>query len=114
MRNDLVIRSEVMRSLTEEYNRRYKEGGLKLAWIEKAVNEVPGTWIRSADRLPDGSEGDWVLGVATGANCINAITLVDYDPETRNWYLTDRPSVSVAVPFWMPLPDAPEEVPNHG
>ena len=45
MRNDLVKRNEVMESLTKEYNRRYRvEGasfsGLKLAWIEGAINDV--------------------------------------------------------------------------
>ena len=44
MRHDLVHRDEVMAALVAEYNRRYMEGdrgGLKLAWIEKAVNSVP-------------------------------------------------------------------------
>lgn len=42
MRNDLVSRAAIFDSLVREYNRRYKEGerGLRLAWIEKAVNEV--------------------------------------------------------------------------
>lgn len=39
--DDLISRKAVMASLTKEYNRRFKEGGLKLAWIEKAVNETP-------------------------------------------------------------------------
>ena len=41
--NDLVRRKDVMDSLVKEYNRRYilgERNGLKLAWIEKAVNEV--------------------------------------------------------------------------
>ena len=41
--NDLVRRKDVMDSLVKEYNRRYSLGernGLKLAWIEKAVNDV--------------------------------------------------------------------------
>lgn len=44
MRNDTVNRAAVMDALVREYNRRYlehHEAGLKLAWIEKAVNEVP-------------------------------------------------------------------------
>ncbi len=44
MRNDLVNRRAVMDSLCKEYNRRYMAGehdGLKLAWIEKAVNDTP-------------------------------------------------------------------------
>ena len=39
--NDLIYRQEAMNSLTREYNRRYTGDGLKLAWIEKAVNEAP-------------------------------------------------------------------------
>lgn len=41
--NDIVRRKDVMDSLVKEYNRRYSLGernGLKLAWIEKAVNDV--------------------------------------------------------------------------
>ena len=34
-------RAAVMQSLTREYNRRRTGDGLKLAWIEKAVNDVP-------------------------------------------------------------------------
>ena len=41
MNDDTISRKAVMESLTREYNRRFKEGGLKLAWIEKAVNETP-------------------------------------------------------------------------
>lgn len=43
-RNDLVRREDVMQALLTEYNRRFMagdRGGLKLAWIEKAVNSVP-------------------------------------------------------------------------
>ena len=43
-RNDLVRREDVMQALLAEYNRRFMagdRGGLKLAWIEKAVNSVP-------------------------------------------------------------------------
>lgn len=44
MRDDLISRREVMDSLTNEYNRRFMagdRGGLKMAWIEKAVDDVP-------------------------------------------------------------------------
>ena len=43
-RNDLVRREDVMQALLAEYNRRFMagdRGGLKLAWIEKAVNSAP-------------------------------------------------------------------------
>ena len=38
--NDLVRRKDVMDSIVMEYNRSRTGDGLKLAWIEKAVNEV--------------------------------------------------------------------------
>ncbi len=41
MKDDTVSRVAVMESLTREYNRRRTGDGLKLAWIEKAVNDVP-------------------------------------------------------------------------
>lgn len=41
---DTVSREAVMEAIKEEYNVRFKEGsGLKLAYIEKAVNSVPGS-----------------------------------------------------------------------
>lgn len=50
MRRDLVYRDEIMDSLVKEYNRKRTNDGLKLAWIEKAVNDVKpaqqtGHWI---------------------------------------------------------------------
>lgn len=38
--NELIRRGAVMDALGAEYNRRAENGGLKLAWIEKAVNSV--------------------------------------------------------------------------
>lgn len=49
MKDGLVSRKEVMKALNEEYNRKAAEAGfprdfgLKLAWIEKAVNSVAST-----------------------------------------------------------------------
>lgn len=49
---DLIDRQAAMESLTREYNRKGSGEGLRLAWIEKAINEVPpaglmktGEWI---------------------------------------------------------------------
>lgn len=44
MNDRLVSTDAVMQSICEEYNRRFlagDRGGLKLAWIEKAVNDTP-------------------------------------------------------------------------
>ena len=51
MKDELISRAEVMKALTEEYNRRHTEqNGLQLAYIEKAVNSVD-SW-RSMDEEP--------------------------------------------------------------
>lgn len=39
--DELVSRRAVIKSVTQEYNRRRTGDGLKLAWIEKAINETP-------------------------------------------------------------------------
>lgn len=46
--DDYIKRSDALEALKAEYNRKAAEGdfpigfGLKLAWIEKALNSVPG------------------------------------------------------------------------
>ena len=40
--SDLISRSEAIKHITAEYNRRLPVDGLKLAYIEKALNEVEG------------------------------------------------------------------------
>lgn len=39
--SDLISRQAAIKSVTQEYNRRRTGDGLKLAWIEKAINETP-------------------------------------------------------------------------
>lgn len=56
MRRDLVYRDEIMDSLVKEYNRKRTNDGLKLAWIEKAVNDVKPAL---AD-LPDKNVGELI------------------------------------------------------
>ena len=56
MRRDLVYRDEIMDSLVKEYNRKRTNDGLKLAWIEKAVNDVKPAPID----LPDNNVGDMI------------------------------------------------------
>ena len=56
MRDDLVRRDKVMMALVAEYDRRYLAGekdGLRLAWIEKAVNSVPAAVDPIARALED-------------------------------------------------------------
>lgn len=40
MGDEYISRSDAMKAITEEYNRRRDGDGLKLAWIEKALNSV--------------------------------------------------------------------------
>lgn len=101
MRDDLVRRSEVMESLTAEYNRRYKEGGLKLAWIEKAVNEAPDLWISAETELP--ANDDHVLCVTRTAKGRQNVVIGYY--MDGMW----RCGMNSNVTHWMPLPDTPEE-----
>lgn len=56
MRRDLVYRDEIMDSLVKEYNRKRTNDGLKLAWIEKAVNDVKPAQID----LPDNNVGELI------------------------------------------------------
>ena len=62
----LIDRKQVMECLTKEYNRRFMQGdrdGLKLAWIEKAVDDAPevdaepvrhGRWTADESTYTDG------------------------------------------------------------
>lgn len=52
MGDEYISRSDAMKAITEEYNRRRDGDGLKLAWIEKALNSVKG-WIPVSERLPE-------------------------------------------------------------
>ena len=51
-----VVDQEIMDSLVKEYNRKRTNDGLKLAWIEKAVNDVKPAQID----LPDNNVGDMI------------------------------------------------------
>lgn len=79
MRSELVDRAKVMESLTREYNIRWDEHGLKLAWIEKAVNEVPAArpnsfiskdrlieQLRLLEKFNDSKVPEWALKVIEG------------------------------------------------
>lgn len=86
-RDDLVRRGDVMDELVKEYNRRWQEGGLKLAWIEKAVDSArpvaqperkKGRWLTSDDM--------YETGVCSACKCDSqepvsyAITMFKYCP----------------------------------
>ena len=102
---DLVSRKAVMDSLTEEYNRR-REDGLKLAWIELAVNRVGSAWISVKDRLPKHLEQ--VLIWVTYTN-------EDGDEEdgytVQTTYFDGEPFLFGGQPveWWMPALPGPEK-----
>ena len=48
----LVEAEDLMRCITKEYNRRRTGDGLRLAWIEKAVNDAP--------TIEERKRGEWI------------------------------------------------------
>lgn len=83
MKDDTVSRAAVMESLTREYNRRRTGDGLKLAWIEKAVNDVPEVkteiirckdckWCEDADGLMCKNPASWVVATDRDFGCVLA------------------------------------------
>ena len=55
MRRRLVYTDDLMKSIIAECDRRkaWKEGGLQLAWIEKAVNDTQTADVEADDERPD-------------------------------------------------------------
>lgn len=77
------------------------------------IERVPGPWRDAREDNPDpDADGDWVIGVVNarfdGIEYINAVELVSYEPDLNAWYLHEDPTRSVAVLWWMPLPEPPE------
>ena len=73
---DLIDRKAVMESITAEYNRKGTGDGLRLAWIEKAVNSVPSV-------TPEQKTGHWIesddpIEKYTCSNCGGACWYYDY------------------------------------
>ena len=103
----MINRKEAMKALTAEYNRRryahdlHPGEGLKLAWIEKAINSVPG-WIPVMERLPE--TDDMML--------VTAKTQKGQRNVNRAYYSNGfwHGSGSMAnVTAWMPLPEPYKE-----
>lgn len=84
------------------------------------IESIPAAddWIPVTERVPDGTEGDWVLGVVYGDlydggyRMDAALELVEYDEDSGCWYL-HYVDAKVTVTHWMPLPKPPEEVDNE-
>lgn len=118
MNDDLISRRLVLDSLVDEYNKRRQEGGLKLAWIELAVNRVGSAWISVEERLPKGNERvllyvrNWAFYDDVGVVYEGTIHEGHFGPRKKPfvWYLSDvgREVTKGDVTHWMPLPEKPE------
>lgn len=110
----LVDTDDLMVSICKEYDRKADIGqagiGLRLAWIEKAVNDTPTAelysgWIDVNDRLPE-DDGFVVVFVENGtwdnitfARCIE---IASYDTEDGcGWVLEHYPYADVNITHWM-------------
>ena len=100
VKNDLISRRTVMDSLTHEYNTRRQDGGLKLAWIELAVNRVASPWISVEERLP---ETDEHVLCCTRTKKGTANVVIGYWMDGM-W----RCGMNSNVTHWMPLPEVPD------
>lgn len=97
----MINREEAMKALTEEYNRKATGDGLKLAWIEKAINSVPG-WIPTKERLPESD--DMMLVTAKTQKGVRSVNRAYYS--NGFWHGSGSMSNVIA---WMPLPAPYEE-----
>lgn len=118
--NRLIEHDAVMLSIAKEYNRWRPTEGLRLAWIEKAVNDTPTAKIwhcpddmDDPERLPPNM--DFVLalanGKAGGIDCIRAPFIASFAPDD-GWVLndvTDRPGDSWKVIKWMAIPQEDDD-----
>lgn len=121
--DELISRQAAIKSVTQEYNRRRTGDGLKLAWIEKAINGTPTEepkprWIPCTERMP-------IIRYDTYGNVIaNYVVLLmnDEDHSICKGYFNgttfetfeDDHIVTVGRPVmhvyaWCPMPDYPKE-----
>ena len=101
MRRDLVYRDEIMDSLVKEYNRKRTNDGLKLAWIEKAVNDVEPAQID----LPDNNVGDMIS---------RSSLLAKYDEEHEGPPGRARKLIEEEPPAWPKWIPVTERLPGIG
>lgn len=109
-RAEYIDRKTVMKAITKEYNRKSSNDGLKLAWIEKAVNSVS-SWIPIEEKLPP--DDDYVL-LSFENFSIPDIGRYEVDEDGGGiFYPGDDArsynSYGLFVNAWMPLPQCYEE-----
>lgn len=112
--SDLISRQAVIESLKNEYNRKASESGwdrsfgLKLAWIEKAVDGVPAAemeikrWTPCGERLPE-TEDKVLCCTMTKKGIPNIVIGYCYvdGGGKRSWAC----GMNSNVIAWMPLPE---------
>lgn len=104
-----ISKEKVMQSLTEEYNRRWEERGLKLAWIEKAVNDTESPW-KPASEPPAHNRTVLIYAKDTYSE---SYEFGRYDPKIGWTWLCDASADywdECSPDYWMELPQAPYEV----
>jgi hypothetical protein len=113
--NDRIVSTDaIMASICKWYNRKATKDGLRLAWIESAVNDTPtfsapSGWVSVDDRLPE-DDGFVVAFIESGtwdnitfARCIE---IASYDTEDGcGWVLEHYPMAKVNITHWMDPPD---------
>lgn len=110
--SDTINRQDAMKCITEEYNRKRSGDGLKLAWIEKAVNSVPSAqlWIPCTERLPENNE-DVLCCSYTGKFLIGTLYKSGPNISSVTGYAAESDSeIMLNCIAWMPLPKPYREV----
>lgn len=86
-------------------------------WYAKAFYEAgyrkQSEWISVEERLPTVEENEnGLVGIVNGYNgkirFTDAIILVDYCFEEKEWWSQDYDLTDCKVEYWMPLPEAPK------
>ena len=122
--SDLIRRQDAFEELKKEYNRKGAESGwelgfgLRLAWIEKAINSVPAVqqWIPCSEKLPNsnGCYLVWRPHFFGGEIGMPSICYFDGQNTWHDSYGVDfgRVLSSDDITAWMPLPDPWEGDPS--
>ena len=115
MTGDYISRSNLKEWITFEYNRHRTGDGLKLAWIEKAIDEAGTGWMPLSIRPP---EIEWsrsgCVKVGDLWPCLVTVKLINtsyllvaaFDGEK---FLSPDYDILNDVVAWMPWPEPYEE-----
>lgn len=114
-KDELITRRAVMESLTKEYNRRRTNDGLRLAWIEGAVDDTPAAkpsyrWIPITEALPETDEDGYSEPILISCENFDLPTIGHYEVDKNGdgaFYDGDDDrtlmSYGLVVNAWMPL-----------